>query len=52
MFLPLSDAAAKENRPAWTENAFAYGAQCSWTERGTRWKRCFIKGVLHESAEE
>ena len=33
MFLPLCDAAAKENRPAWTEKRLAYGAQCSWTER-------------------
>ena len=53
MFLPLCDAAAKENRPAWTEKRLAYGAQCSWTERVHQMEEVlYKKGVLHESAEE
>ena len=53
MFLPLCDAAAKENRPVWTEKRLAYGAQCSWTERVHQMEEVlYKKGVLHESAEE
>ena len=49
----LCDAAAKENRPAWTEKRLAYGAQCSWTERVHQMEEVlYKKGVLHESAEE
>ena len=53
MFLPLCDAAAKENRPAWTEKRLAYGAQCSWTERVHQMEEVlYKKGVLHESPEK
>ena len=50
MFVPLCDAAAKENRPAWTEKRLGYGAVCSWAERVHQMEDVlYKKGVLHES---